>query len=165
MGPFDILVRQHRELAEQLEALGAGEGPAEAGARREQLEALLALLRLHAVLEERLLYPLLARVEGRSRAAEEAEDHLTMQELSEELALLEPGSDEWLARLMALEDRVVAHGLQEELETFPRITASLDPRQRDELHRALLSLREQLLLRPRVLSGSEPLAAEPTGRG
>jgi hypothetical protein len=117
MGPFDILTAQHRELEEQLGALESGDGPSAPDTQRERLEVLVALLRVHARLEERHLSPLLARVEGRGRAREEAEDHLTMRELGEELEELEPGTDEWWARLTALEDLVVAHARQEEAET------------------------------------------------
>ncbi len=61
------------------------------------------------------------RVEGRARALQEAEDHLAMRELMAELELLPGGSLEWLARLMALEDVVVAHVQGVEVHVFPRL--------------------------------------------
>ncbi len=165
MGPFDILTEQHRELEERLEALESDEGPSEPGTRREQLEALFVLLRLHAQLEERCFHPLLARVEGRGRAHEAAEGSLAMRELMEELEELEPEADEWWARLTALEDLVSAHVREEERETFPRLLSTLEAGEQDELRRAFSSLREQLLSGVHGLSGNEPLLEEPLGDG
>jgi hemerythrin-like domain-containing protein len=161
MGPFDILTEQHRELEERLEAIEADEARREPQAFREQLEALVALLQVHARLEERHLYPLVTRVEGRARAREKSEDHLAMEELTAELEELEPGDDEWWARLTALEDLVVAHAREEELETFPRLTATLDEEEQEELRRALLGTQEDLLSRDHAPAGSEPLLEEP----
>lgn len=144
MGPFDLLTEQHRELEERFDAIEAEEGASEAEERREQTEELLALLRLHSSLEERHLYPLLARVEGRARAREEAEDHLTMRELMEELEEQSPGSPEWWACFTALEDLIVAHVREEEAQTFPRLLTVMDEGEQDELRRAFESLREEL---------------------
>jgi hemerythrin-like domain-containing protein len=165
MGPFDILAEQHQELEERIEALESDESQGQPDTQRERLEALFALLRVHAQLEERHLYPLLARAEGRARAREEAEDHLTMRELMEELEECEPETDEWWARLSTLEDLVVAHVREEEAETFPRLLSLLDSGEQDELRRAFSGLSEQLLLGARGLSGEEPLFEEPLGDG
>ena len=160
MGPFDILAELHRELEEGLEALESEESRAEPETLRERLEALFTLLRVHAQLEERHLHPLLARVEGRARAREEAEDHLALRELMEELEELAPEDDEWWARLTALEDLVVAHVREEEVETFPLLLSALDQREQDELRQAFSTLREQMLLRVPSLSVNEPLFEE-----
>ena len=69
-----------------------------------------------------------------------------MRELGEELEELEPGSDAWWARLTALEDLVVAHARQQEAETFPRLTSTLDEEAQQELRRALLALSGSVLL-------------------
>jgi hypothetical protein len=163
MGPFDILSELHRELEDRLAALGSGEEPGESDTWHERFEELVAALRVHARLEERYLYPLLARVEGRVRAREGAEDQLTLRELLEELAELEPGDDEWWARFTALEDLVVAHVREEEVETFPRLLSALHPKEQEELHQALLTLREELCSKSDTVSGSERLLEEPRG--
>lgn len=154
MGPFEILTQQHRELEEQLEAFDSEEGPSGPKARREQLEALATLLQLHVWLEDRHLTPLLEREVDPAMARQEAEDHLAMRELLEELEELEPETDAWWGSLTALEDLVVAHARTEELETFPRITATLDAHQQDVLRQGLIGLREQLLSGAYPLSGN-----------
>lgn len=142
--PFDILIEQHRELEECFERLASGVDPEEL---RSEVAELLELLRLHSRLEERCFYPLVMQVEGRSRAREEAEDHLTMRELMDELEELPPGHPEWQARLFALEDLVVAHFQEEESAMLPRLRTALDAQQQDDLRRDLSSTREELLAR------------------
>lgn len=161
MGPFDILTQQHRELEEQLEAFDSEEGPSGPKARREQLGALATLLQLHVWLEDRHLTPLLEREVDPAMARQEAEDHLAMRELLEELEELEPETDAWWGSLTALEDLVVAHARTEELETFPRITATLDAHQQDVLRQGLIGLHEQLLSRAYPLSGNGFIPQEP----
>jgi hemerythrin-like domain-containing protein len=142
--PFDILIDQHRELEECFERLVSGTEPEEL---RSQVAELLELLRLHSRLEERCFYPLVMQVEGRSWAREEAEDHLTMRELMDELEELPPGHPEWQARLFALEDLVVAHLQEEENVVLPRLRMALDAQQLDDLRRDLSLTREELLAR------------------
>jgi len=142
--PFDILIDQHRELEECFERLVSGTEPEEL---RSQVAELVELLRLHSRLEERCFYPLVMQVEGRSWAREEAEDHLTMRELMDELEELPPGHPEWQARLFALEDLVVAHLQEEENVVLPRLRTALDAQQLDDLRRDLSLTREELLAR------------------
>jgi len=163
MGPFDILSELHRELEDRFAAFTPGEEPGEPGAWRERAEELAEVLRVHARLEERHLHPLLARMEGRARAREEAEDQLTVRELLEELSELEPGGDEWWARFTALEDQVVAHVREQEAETFPRLSSTLDSQEQDELHQAFLILREELVPRPDTVAGGDRLLEAPRG--
>ncbi|HYH98076.1 hemerythrin domain-containing protein [Hyalangium sp.] len=163
MGPFDILAEQHRELEERITALDAdaGSGSGEPDAWLERFEEFAAMLRVHARLEERYLSPLLARVEGRARAGEEAEDHLAMRELVEELEEFSPGEDEWWARFMALEDLLVAHVREEEVELFPRLVSALDQEEQHGLSHSFLNLRDELVPESNAASGSERLLEEP----
>ncbi|NOK10028.1 hemerythrin domain-containing protein [Corallococcus exercitus] len=143
-GPFDILLQQHRDLEALLERL-ASESDVEELAHDQ--EDLTRLLRLHSRLEERCVQPLLTRVEGRARAREEAEDHLTLRELMEELQELTPRGVEWQARLFTLEDRVVAHVQATEHGVLPRLSASLDSEELAELGHDLALTYEELLER------------------
>jgi hemerythrin superfamily protein len=161
MGPFDLLVEQHRELEERITALDTDSGSGEPGLRRERFEEFAAMLGVHARLEERYLYPLLARVEGLARAREEAEDHLAMRELMEELEELSSGEDEWWARFMALEDLLVAHAREEEVELFPRLASALDQEEQHDLSHSFLKLRDGLLPAANGSAGSERLHEVP----
>lgn len=149
MGPFDILAEQHRELEERFELLEAGDGTGEADEQRERVGALVSLLRLHTLLEERYVYPLMTRTEGRARTREEAGDHLTMSELIDELEEQPPGGPEWWARIMALQDLLVAHVREEEEQTFARLVTVLDAGEQEELRRNLEALRDELVSQSR----------------
>jgi hypothetical protein len=163
MGPFDILSELHRELEDRFAALESSEEPGESGTWHEGFERLTVALRVHAQLEERYLHPLRAKVEGRARAREGTEDLLAVRELLEELAELEPGEDEWWARFTALEDLIVAHVREAEVETFPRLSSALDAQEQEELHEALLALREELVSKPDTMPDGERLFDEPRG--
>lgn len=157
MGPFDILAEQHRELEERFETLDAGDGTEDAEQQRERAQELMGLLRRHTLLEERCLYPLLHRREGREREREEAEEHLTLGELMDELEEQPPGGPEWWARLMALEDLLVAHVREEEAKTFPLLMTGLEQGEREQLRHALEALRDELSSPPHAYSGHPSL--------
>jgi hemerythrin-like domain-containing protein len=161
MGPFDILAEQHRELEERFGALEMDGGADEPDEQHEHADELIALLRMHMHLEERHVYPLLARVEGRARAREETEDHLTMRELMDELDEQPPGGPEWWARLLALEDLVVAHVREEEEQTFARLATALDQGEQEELRHALETLRDELSSHERSWMQNPALLNEP----
>ena len=141
MGPFDHLAEMHRDLEERFEALESADPDDVPPMASELIEA----LRLHSRLEERHLYPLLARVMGRARAGQGIEDHLTMRELMAELEDLRVGSFDWLARLVALKDVVMAHVQEEEAQDFPRLQQALGSDEQEELQRAMERTHAELL--------------------
>ncbi|MBF5045389.1 hemerythrin domain-containing protein [Aggregicoccus sp. 17bor-14] len=141
MGPFDYLAEMHRDLEERFEAVESADPDDVQPLTAELVEA----LRLHSRLEERHLYPLIGRVQGRARARQGVEDHLTLRELMAEMEDLRPSSFEWLARLLALKDVVMAHVQEEEAQDFPRLQAALEPHEQEELQRSLERTHVELL--------------------
>jgi hemerythrin-like domain-containing protein len=140
MGPFDRLAEIHRDLEERFEAIEASDPDEIPPLASELVEA----LRLHSRLEERHFYPLLLRVEGRARANQGIEDHLVMRELTAELEDFRPGSIEWLSRVLALKDLVMAHVQEEEAHLFPRLQATLAPHEQEELTHVLEHTQQEL---------------------
>lgn len=143
MGPFEMLSGKQRELLAYFESLDEVQGT---DALREHVSELLQELWLHVRLTERQLQPLVVRVEGHTRALQEAEVLLTLHELMAELEWFPCGSVEWLARLMALEDTVLAHVRSLELQIFPRLSEALDEQEKRDLVRRLAATREALWL-------------------
>ena len=141
MGPFDYLAEMHRDLEERFEAVESADPDDVQPLAAELVEA----LRLHSRLEERHLYPLIGRVQGRARARQGVEDHLTLRELMAEMEDLRPSSFEWLARLLALKDVVMAHVQEEEAQDFPRLQAALELHEQEELQRSLERTHAELL--------------------
>jgi hemerythrin-like domain-containing protein len=141
MGPFDQLAEMHRDLEERFEAIESADPDDVQPLAAELIEA----LQLHSRLEERHLYPLIARVQGRARARQGIEDHLTLRELISEMEDLRPSSFEWLARLLAIKDVVMAHVQEEEAQDFPCLQKALAPYEQEELQRALEHTHGELL--------------------
>ena len=141
MGPFDHLAEMHRDLEERFEAIESADPDDVQPLAAELIEA----LQLHSRLEERHLYPLIARVQGRARARQGIEDHLTLRELISEMEDLRPSSFEWLARLFAIKDVVMAHVQEEEAQDFPCLQKVLAPYEQEELQRALERTHGELL--------------------
>jgi hypothetical protein len=146
MGPFEMLSGKQRDLLACFESLDEVQGT---GPLAERVGELLEEVRLHVRVTERHLQPLVVRVEGHTRALQEAEVLLSMHELMAELEFYPAGSLEWHARLMALEDAAVAHVLCLELQLFPRLAAALNEQEALDLVRNVAATREALWLEMR----------------
>jgi hypothetical protein len=130
MGPFEMLSGKQRELLAYFASLDEVQGTEPL---RQRVSELLQEVWLHVRVTERLLQPLVVRVEGQARALQEAELLLTLHELMAELEWFPCGSLEWLARLTALEDTALAHIRSMELQLFPRLAAALDEQEQLDL--------------------------------
>ena len=124
--PVAILKRDHREVAQMLKTLDASKP----GARRRQtVEKLTQALELHMEIEERDIYPVVARVIGKEDAEEGGVEHrLARDGLAEVQRLVdEPGFGAAVAMLTA---GIRHHVKEEEQEMFPELKKKID---RDEL--------------------------------
>jgi hypothetical protein len=132
---------------------------------RARVAELLEALWLHVRMVERHVYPLVLRLEGPERASQESELLLTLRELMWELECLPRGSVEWLARLVALDDVVVAHIRSLEMQLFPRLAEALAEDEELDLIRGLAATRELLQLEIRrglpPETGWNPLDSRP----
>jgi hemerythrin-like domain-containing protein len=124
--PVAILKRDHREVASMLKTLEASKPGAR---RRSTVEKLTAALGLHMEIEERDVYPLVARVVGKEEAEEAGIEHRLAREGLAELRRLvdEPGFGAAVAMLTA---GIRHHVKEEEQEMFPKLKRNID---RDEL--------------------------------
>jgi hemerythrin superfamily protein len=142
----ELLAQQHREVEQLFAQLERGEG----GRRVRLLGELAENLTLHAVLEERFLYPL-ARECGLEQLVNEAlEEHQDVKRRVSELlqsGQRDPRIDE---RIAALRQRVSAHVAEEEREVLPQLEARVEAARLEtlgaEMERAAQALREQELL-------------------
>jgi hemerythrin superfamily protein len=88
----------------------------------------LALLRVHAVLEEELLYPVLRPIVGEAEAVDEAEvEHEIIRHLAEQLEASHAVDEKFSARFAVMCEYVLHHVKEEEGELFPQLRrAKLD---------------------------------------
>jgi hemerythrin-like domain-containing protein len=124
--PVAILKRDHREVASMLRTLESSKPGAR---RRATVDKLTAALELHMEIEERDIYPVVARTVGKEEAVEAGVEHRLAREGLGELQKLvdEPGFGAAVAMLTA---GIRHHVKEEEQEVFPELKRKID---RDEL--------------------------------
>ncbi|HEX5588306.1 MAG TPA: hemerythrin domain-containing protein [Acidimicrobiia bacterium] len=124
--PIATLKRDHRDVAAMLKTLDASKP----GARRKATVAKLTSdLRLHMEIEERRVYPLVAKLVGKDDAKEATIEHGLVRDGIDQINRLvdEPGFGAAVAMLTA---GIRHHVKEEETEVFPGLKKKLD---RDEL--------------------------------
>ncbi|HEU5306569.1 MAG TPA: hemerythrin domain-containing protein [Acidimicrobiia bacterium] len=124
--PVAILKRDHREVAAMLSTLESSKPGAR---RRATVEKLASALELHMAIEERDVYPVVARVVGKEEAVEAGVEHRLAREGLRQLQKLvdEPGFGAAVAMLTA---GIRHHVKEEEHEVFPELKRKID---RDQL--------------------------------
>jgi hemerythrin-like domain-containing protein len=124
--PVAILKRDHREVASMLRTLESSKPGAR---RRATVDKLTAALELHMEIEERDIYPVVARTVGKEEAVEAGVEHRLARDGLGELHKLvdEPGFGAAVAMLTA---GIRHHVKEEEQEVFPELKRKIN---RDEL--------------------------------
>lgn len=138
---FDVLMMEHREveaLFERIDALP----PDAADAAHDLFVALHDTLIVHAQAEQAVLYPRLAKIDELADAVEGAKlEHETVELVLDELRVLDPGGDAWLARAAVLQQNVRHHIKEEENHVFPTARVHLHDHEAVELATAYLRAR------------------------
>jgi hemerythrin-like domain-containing protein len=135
MNVFDILKEDHKKVAGIFEKL---EPTTERAVKtREDLFARLKTeLDVHALVEEKVLYPALEQIEEtRDMALEGFEEHRIVKQLLAEMDDMSKGSEEWTAKLTVLKENVEHHVEEEENEMFKKARAALNKELIEELTR------------------------------
>jgi len=120
--PIVLLKKDHREAEAMLKSLAASSP----GARRKStLDKLDSALRLHMTIEERDIYPLVAKLVGEEDAKEADIEHGLARDGLDKLQQLvdEPGFGAAVAMLTA---GIKHHVKEEEHEMFPDLKKKLD---------------------------------------
>jgi hemerythrin-like domain-containing protein len=127
--PVAILKRDHREVAHMLKTLDSSKPGAR---RRATVDKLTDALELHMEIEERDIYPVVARVIGKEEAEEAGIEHGLVREGLADLRRLvdEPGFGAVVAMLTA---GIRHHVKEEETEVFPELKRKIDREQVREL--------------------------------
>ena len=135
MNVFDILKEDHKKVAGIFEKL---EPTTERAVKtREDLFARLKTeLDVHALVEEKVLYPALEQIEEtRDMALEGFEEHRIVKQLLAEMDDMSKDSEEWTAKLTVLKENVEHHVEEEENEMFKKARAALNKELIEELTR------------------------------
>jgi len=89
-------------------------------------------LRVHTTIEEEIFYPAItdASDEVHKLVNEGLEEHAVAKRLIEEVAGVEPGGEEWVAKMTVIIESVEHHAEEEEKEMFPGVKRNIS---RDDL--------------------------------
>jgi hemerythrin superfamily protein len=85
-------------------------------------------LEAHTTIEEEIFYPAVRQMDEElvEDVEEGIQEHHVVKVLMEEMAGLEPGSDEWVAKMTVLIENVEHHAEEEEDEMFPEVRSAAD---------------------------------------
>jgi len=119
---LSLLVEQHHETRRLFRELAEAEGEE----RRELFLRLADELAAHTTLEERLLYPTIAQIEGMAAVARDAlEEHLIVKRLLADMLEKDLEDEVFDAKCRVLEVEVTRHFEEEESGLLPRLAHAL----------------------------------------
>src|SRR5581483_7369989 len=103
-------------------------------------------LTVHTTIEEQVFYP---SIKGRSDEISEMVDeamqeHHVAKMLMQELTSVEPGGDDWVAKMQVLIENVDHHAEEEEQEMFTKVRGAMDSNELESLGARLESQKRQL---------------------
>ena len=105
----------------------------------EELEA-------HTTIEEEIFYPAVRNLDEElgETVDEGVQEHHVVKVLMEEMAAIEPGSDDWVAKMTVLIENVEHHAEEEEQEMFPEVRSSSDAKTLEQLASQLEARKAEL---------------------
>lgn len=123
--PFKYLEQDHRSVSALFKEMEETT-PQETLTREDLCTQLAAMLNEHSELEKNVLYPKLEALKDTHELTLEAyEEHKLVEALLDELAMLNPGSEVWTAKLTVLKENVEHHVREEETQLFKKARAAL----------------------------------------
>ena len=92
-------------------------------------------LEIHTTIEEEIFYPAIHDLseEIGETVDEGLQEHHVADVLVEEIKAIEPGADDWVAKMTVLVESVEHHIDEEEEELFPSVRSATDVASRDQL--------------------------------
>ena len=103
-------------------------------------------LTVHTSIEETEFYPSVKDIsdDTRDTVTEGVEEHHVVKTLVEEIQSLEPGSDQWTAKMTVLIENVEHHAGEEEEELFPKVRSNTSADDRKALGERLKQAKRRL---------------------
>lgn len=143
MDIYALLKKDHQTVKSVFKELE--ETTSRAVKKREHLFAELNMeLTVHALAEEKFLYPLLKEAdESHEIALEAVEEHNVVKRLLKELESADKGTEEWLAKLKVLQENVEHHVEEEEGELFKKSKKVIEPDVAEQLAKEVEAFKEE----------------------
>lgn len=146
MDLFSLLKKDHDELANVMQRLGALPDPQREGVRDLQ-EALADLLVNHSKMEELYLYPRMQNVSAVSTLIRHSYDeHNQAAKTLQELSRHKMESQQWQTLCRELLQEVTQHAEKEEQQLFPIVQQELSSTEIDGIYQQMMTYRKEHLM-------------------
>lgn len=123
MDALALLTADHNRVRGMFARFKEAKEAEDVTAMAELCQEIFTELEVHTTIEEEVFYP---QVRDESEDLQEVvdegiEEHHVVDVLMEEIRALEPGADEWIAKMTVLIENVEHHADEEESEMFPEV--------------------------------------------
>lgn len=139
MDALDLLTADHNRVRGLFSRWKDADEAGDVATARALAESIFTELDVHTSIEEKIFYPAVHDVDDEIGEVvdEGLEEHHVADVLMGELRELEPGADEWTAKMKVLIESVEHHAEEEEEELFPPLRSALGAEELDDLARRL----------------------------
>jgi hemerythrin-like domain-containing protein len=123
MNPFELLISDHRKVAELFDQI---ENDGDLAMQENLFARIKQELTLHTEIEETYFYPRLKKYqETENLVVEAVEEHKEVKDLLDELDEMSPDDEDWEGLIQDLKEAVELHIEEEENDLFPKAQAAL----------------------------------------
>jgi hemerythrin superfamily protein len=124
---LDLLIADHNRVRGLFARFTAAVDSEDTDSMVELAATIAEELRVHTTIEEDVFYPAVHDTDDdiASTVDEGLEEHHIVDILLEEIAALEPGSDQWIAKMTVMIENVEHHAAEEESDMFPPLRNQL----------------------------------------
>jgi hemerythrin-like domain-containing protein len=126
MDAIALLTADHNRVRGLFARFKEADEADDVAAMRDLAAAIATELRVHTRIEEEVFYPEVRRGsdELEETVAEGIEEHHVVDVLLDEVEGLEPGAEDWVAKMTVMIENVEHHAGEEEQELFPEIRSA-----------------------------------------
>lgn len=146
MDSLDLLTADHNRFRGRITLFEQASEADDVGRMADVADRLFEDLEIHTRIEEEIFYPGVHDLseEIGETVDEGIQEHHVADVLVAEMRSLEPGSDEWNAKMEVLVESVEHHLHEEEDELFPAVRSKTDAGWREDLGRRMDDRRSEL---------------------
>jgi iron-sulfur cluster repair protein YtfE (RIC family) len=143
MDIFELLIKDHIKVKKILQEMCETTSRA-IKKRQELLEQLVAELKMHEKIEERIFYPPLKDNHNTRQLTLEAyEEHRAVDDLIDKLAKLEPSDERWLAVLTVIKENLHHHIKEEEDRLFLKAREEIDEQELSDMAQTAQAIKQE----------------------
>ena len=139
MDALDLLTGDHNRVRGLFTQFTSAHEADDMTAAQTVVKKIIEDLEAHTTIEEEIFYPAVRPEsdEINESVAEGIEEHHVVKVLIQEIRALEPGSEQWTAKVQVMIENVEHHAEEEETEMFPAVRGETTEAEREELGQRL----------------------------